>query len=145
MHLIADDLRKRIDIPIIHIAEETAKIIAEKGLRKVALLGTRFTMENDFFKKKLAEKQIQTLIPSDAERDYIHRSIFDELGKDIFKQETKNEYISIIDRLTSEGAEGIILGCTEIPLLIKQPDTKIPLFDTLNIHVDACLKFAFGG
>jgi aspartate racemase len=144
MHYIADRLEKNINVPLIHITKETAKQIKKRNLKTVALLGTRFTMEFDFFKLKLAEQNIKTIVPDKADRDYIHSSIFDELGKNIIKPETKKRYIEMIDKLISSGAEGVILGCTEIPLLIKQEDLNIPAFDTTRIHSDAAVRFAMG-
>lgn len=144
MHVIADDLRKTIDIPIIHIAEATAAVVERQQITKVGLLGTKYTMELDFFKRKLLERKIETIVPSDAEKEFIHTTIFDELGKDLFKESTKKRYLEIIGALTSKGAGGVILGCTEIPLLIKQSDTPTPLFDTLKLHVEAGITFALG-
>ena len=141
MHLIADDLSSNINVPIIDITEATAKTIKHQGLKRVGLLGTKFTMENDFFKKKLLAYQIDTVIPCEIDRSFIHTSIFDELGKGILQETTKHRYLQIIDTLTKEGAEGIILGCTEIPMLIKQIDCLIPLFDTLSLHVEDVVKF----
>lgn len=142
MHKIADDLRERIDIPIIHIAEVTAEAIRKQQLNKVALLGTKFTMELDFFKLKLQEKNIEALIPDAEERAFIHQSIHDELGKGIINPETKSRYQSIIQKLVDQGAQGVILGCTEIPLLIKQEDVTVPAFDTTLIHSEAAVAFA---
>ena len=144
MHLVADELVQNIQMPIIHIATETAKEIEKKGLKTVGLLGTRFTMERDFFKNKLAQQGISAIIPDDDDREFIHNTIADELGKGIFKAETKARYLSIMNKLFVEGAEGVILGCTEIPLLIKENDTPIPLFDTTLIHSRAAVKFALG-
>lgn len=141
-HTIADDVRKAISVPLIHISEATAAEIARKRLKKVALLGTRFTMEFDFFKNKLSANGIETLIPGDIDRDFINNSIFNELGKDIFLQETKERYLDIIGKLVEQGAEGIIFGCTEIPLLIKPQDCTVPVFDTTLIHAKAAVKFA---
>jgi len=142
LHIIADDIRKSINIPLIHIAEETTNQIKKAGIKKVGLLGTRFTMEKDFYKKILLENQIEPLIPGDDERMFIHNSIFDELGREIFKPETKKRYIDIIDKLIKNGAEGIILGCTEIPLIIKQEDCPVPVFNTTEIHANAVVEFA---
>jgi aspartate racemase len=142
MHLIADDLQKNIGIPIIHIAEAAAEMIEQKGLKKVGLLGTRFTMEMDFFKRKLSARHIDAIIPPEADREFVHTTIFDELGGGILKESTKKRYLDIIDALDSRGAEGIVLACTEIPSLIKQEDCSLPLFDTVSIHVDAAVKFA---
>lgn len=144
MHLIADRLQPMISIPIIHIATATAEVIAKQGLKKVALLGTRFTMERDFFRDKLAERGIDVLIPNDEDRGFIHYTIFEELGRGLFKPETKQRYIDIIDKLVSQGAEGIILGCTEIPMLLNSDDVDIPLFDTTAIHSNAAVAFALG-
>jgi aspartate racemase len=142
MHHIADRLQKNINIPIIHIAEATAYEIKKKNLKKAALLGTRFTMEFSFYKTILTNHNIETIIPDEVDRKFIHSTIFDELGKNILKPETKDHYISIIDGLVKQGAEGVILGCTEIPLLIKQEDLGIPAFDTTKIHADAAVDFA---
>lgn len=142
MHLLADRITAKINVPIIHIAEATADEIRKKDIKIIALLGTKFTMEEDFFKLKLAEKGIETIIPGDADRGFIHDSIFNELAKDIINPDTKKRYISIIDKLASKGAGGVILGCTEIPLLIKQEDVSIPAFDTTLIHSNAAVEFA---
>ncbi|MNK40436.1 Aspartate racemase [compost metagenome] len=142
MHLIADRLQQAIDIPLIHIAEETAVEIEKKQLKKVGLLGTRFTMELDFFKDKLAEKGIEAIIPASEEvKDFIHYTIFEELGRGIATEETKKRYIEIANELIKNGAEGIILGCTEIPLVIKEGDLSVPIFDTTLIHTQAAINF----
>ena len=142
MHVIADDLRRNIGIPVIHIAEATADAVEKQGLRKVGLLGTKFTMEMDFFKKKLQARGIETVIPSDTDREFVHATIFEELGKGVFQETTKQRYIGIIEALASQGAKGIILGCTEIPLLIKQSECSPLLFNTVEIHAEAGVKFA---
>jgi aspartate racemase len=144
MHLIADRLQENVQLPVIHIATVTAEAIKHQGLSKIGLLGTKFTMERPFFRDKLAEKNIEVLIPDDAERDHIHYTIFEELGRNILKPETKQFYIDEINKLVARGAEGIILGCTEIPLLISQADVDIPLFDTTLIHSKAAVEFALG-
>lgn len=142
MHLIADRLQQAIDIPLIHIAEETAIEIEKKQLKKVGLLGTRFTMELDFFKDKLAEKGIEAIIPASEEvKDFIHYTIFEELGRGIATEETKKRYLEIANELIKNGAEGIILGCTEIPLVIKEGDLSVPIFDTTLIHTQAAINF----
>ena len=142
MHMMADFIQERITIPLIHIGEETAKVIAAKGLKKVALLGTKVTMEKDFFHNKLAEYKIESITPGDNDRDFINNSIFTEFSKEIFTEETRARYKEIIAKLVQEGAEGIILGCTEIPILLKQKDFDIPLFNTTEIHANAAVKFA---
>ena len=144
MHVIADDLGRNLPIPVIHIADATANVIQSKRLRTVGLLGTKFTMEMDFFTKKLTERGIGTIIPSDTDREFVHNSIFDELGKGIFHQKTKQRFLDIIRSLEARGAEGIVLGCTEIPLIVKPPDCSLPLFDTVDIHVNAAVNFALG-
>jgi aspartate racemase len=144
MHLIADDLQKNIGIPVIHIAEASAAEIRIQGLNKVGLLGTKFTMERDFFTNKLSKQGITALIPDEDERAFIHETIGNELGKGIFKPETKAYYLHVMRKLIEQGAEGIILGCTEIPMLIKPIDIDIPLFDTTLIHSKAAVKFMLG-
>ncbi len=142
MHLIADKLQKAIGLPLIHIAEETAIEIQKKEIKKVGLLGTKFTMELDFFKDKLAEKGIETIIPiSEEDKDFIHYTIFEELGRGIATEETKKRYLEIANELIKNGAEGIILGCTEIPLVIKEGDLNVPIFDTTLIHTQAAINF----
>ena len=142
MHMIADQVQESVKLPLIHIAAETAKAIQKQDLKKVGLLGTRFTMEQDFFKSKLTEQGISTIIPGSEDRNFIHETIFEELGRGIIKEDTKQHYISIINSLLKEGAEGIILGCTEIPLLISQQDVDVQLFDTTRIHSAAAVRFA---
>jgi len=141
-HLVADRLQAILGIPLIHIATATAEAIAKKELKKVALLGTRFTMERDFYRDKLMERNIEVIIPDDEDRVFIHHTIFEELGRGQFKPETKQRYIDIISKLAEQGAEGIILGCTEIPMLLNSGDVDIPLFDTTAIHSKAAVEFA---
>jgi aspartate racemase len=142
-HLFAEDLQTEMNIPIVHIVEETAKVIAEKGLKKVALLGTQFTMEMDFFKNGLKKQGIESIIPlRQKDRDFIQHTLKEELGRGIIKQETKQEYLRIIHELIENGAEGVILGCTEIPLLLSQEDCFVPVFDTTKIHAQAAVTFA---
>ncbi len=142
MHKIADEVQGAINIPLIHIAEETARVIESKGLKKVALLGTKYTMQLDFYTKKLAAKGLETIIPGEADIAYINNAIYTEMGKGIFLPETKDRFIQIIDKLQHAGAEAVILGCTEIPILIKQDDVNLLVLDTTAIHVDAAVKFA---
>lgn len=142
MHIVADKVQEKTNIPLIHITDATSKAILAQNLKKVALLGTKFTMENDFYKDRLADFGIETIIPNDEERDFIHWSIFEELGKDIFTTETKQKYLEIIEKLNERGAEGVILGCTEIPMLIKPDECPIPSFDTTILHAKAAVEFA---
>ncbi|HRH40426.1 MAG TPA: aspartate/glutamate racemase family protein [Pyrinomonadaceae bacterium] len=141
-HIVADKIEQNIKIPLIHITDATAKEILRQNLKKVALLGTKFTMNNDFYKDRLARHGIEAIIPNDEERDFIHNSIFDELGKDIFTEETKQKYLEIIENLHQRGAEGVIFGCTEIPMLLKPEDCSIPSFDTTFLHAKAAVEFA---
>jgi aspartate racemase len=141
MHLCIDAVRKVVNIPVIHIAEATAKQITKKGLKKVALLGTKYTMEKDFFKDILTFYGIETIIPDLEDRNEIHRVIYDELSKGELKATSKENYIKIINKQIKSGAEGIILGCTEIPLLIQQEDAAVPVFDTTKIHASAAFNF----
>jgi len=142
MHMFADRLQNEINLPVIHIAVATANAIKEKQLKKAGLLGTKFTMELDFFKDKLKEQNIEAIIPAEEDRAFIHATIFDELGKGIIQEETKQRYLSIINQLIQDGAEGIIAGCTEIPLIVKQEDISVPLFDTTYIHSIAAVQYA---
>ena len=140
-HLIADNIQENIKIPIIHIADATANEIAKTKLNKVALLGTRITMEQDFYKKKLSERNIDAIVPGKDERQYIHDSILKEMCRNIFTHEMKQKYLQIIDDLIHEGAEGVIFGCTEIPMLIKKEECPVPSFDTTMLHVKAAVDF----
>ena len=137
MHLCVDAIKKSVNIPIVHIAEVTVKQIQNKGIEKVALLGTRYTMEKPFFKDILNENGIDVIIPDESERQIIHDVIYDELSKGLLLESSKQAYLKIIESLTQKGAKGIILGCTEIPLLINQKDVNVSVFDTTTIHVKA--------
>ncbi|PIF44721.1 aspartate racemase [Chryseobacterium sp. 52] len=141
-HLFADELQDTIQLPIIHIGTETAKAIHKAGFKRVGLLGTKFTMEMDFYKNKLEEYGLEVMVPESREtRDYIQQTVKDELGVGYINPETKTRYISIVKDLVSRGAECIILGCTEIPLLIGQDDFTIPVFDTTKIHCEAIVEY----
>jgi aspartate racemase len=142
IHIMAGFIQERITIPLIHIGEETAKVVAAQGITKAGLLGTKVTMVKDFYRNKLAEHNVETLIPGISDRDYINRTIFEEFSKEIFTAEAISRYGEIIGELAGKGAEGIILGCTEIPLLLKQEDFDIPLFNTTDIHAEAAVNFA---
>jgi aspartate racemase len=142
MHKIADEVQSAISIPLIHIAEETAKVIVTKKFKKVALIGTKYTMQLDFYTEKLAAKGISTIIPEAEDIAYINNAIYTEMDVGVFLPETKKRFIQIINKLQHAGAEAVILGCTEIPILIKQDDVEVPVLDTTAIHVDAAIKFA---
>jgi aspartate racemase len=141
-HLFADKLQEAIKLPIIDIAMETAKAVNKQGFKKVGLLGTKFTMEMDFYRNKLEEYGLEVLIPEKQEtRDYVQHTIKDELGIGFINPETRTNYISIVKELIDCGAECIILGCTEIPMLISQDDFTIPIFDTTKIHSQAIVEY----
>ena len=137
MHKIADEVQAAIKIPVIHIAEAVAKTILKNGLKKVGLLGTRYTMQLGFYTDHLSTYEIETIIPEQEDIDFINYTIYNEFSKNIFLPETKARYLKIISKLKERGAEGIILGCTEIPLLLKQSDCDILLLDTAKIHSNA--------
>jgi len=143
MHKIADEIQKNINIPILHIVDVTAEKIKSTGLKKVGLLGTKYTMKEEFYKKRLKEKfGIETIIPDSDEIDFVNSVIHEELTNKIINMSSKQRYIEIINKLISKGAEGIILGCTEIPLLINQNDIDVPVFDTTEIHAKAAVEYA---
>lgn len=142
LHMFYDALVDKTQLSVIHIAEATANEIKKKGLTKIGLLGTKFTMEMDFYTKQLSSAGIESLVPDKRERPFIHDAIVNELLKENFKPETKGKFLEIIAELGQKGAQGIVLGCTEIPLLIKQQDTHLPVFNTLEIHARAAVDFA---
>jgi len=142
MHKIADEVQAVIKIPVIHIADAVARAIKIKDLKTVALLGTKYTMQLDFYKNRLADNGIRVILPSGEEMEYINKTIYEEFSRNIFTPEAKEKYLSIIQSLVQNGAEGIILGCTEIPILVKQTDCAVPLFDTAVIHAGAAIEFA---
>ena len=136
MHKVVNQIKEKISIPILHIAEMTAEKILEKGLKNIALLGTKYTMEQDFYKSKLIEKGINVIIPDKNDIEIINEVIYDELCLGTINSDSKKKFLEIVHKLRSKGAEGIILGCTEIGLLIKNEDTDVPLFDTAIIHAE---------
>ncbi len=143
MHLCADRITEDLSVPFLHIAEAAARAILAQGLNRVALLGTRFTMEKDFYTSPLRNKfGIEVMIPGEKDRETIHYRIYRELVKGVFSDESRNEFKEIISGLADQGAQGVILGCTEIPLLIRQEDVSIPVFDTTALHVEAALDLA---
>lgn len=146
MHKLADQLQAGMKIPLLHIADATALRIQAAGLKKVGLLGTRFTMEHDFYKSRLTNVYgLEVLIPEEADRREVHRVIYDELVLGNVYEESRQEYIRIMDRLVTAGAEGIILGCTEIELLVRAGDSQVPLFPTTRIHAEAAVEYALAG
>jgi len=144
MHKMANEVQNAIQIPLLHIADAAAEKVKEKNLKKVGLLGTKYTMEQDFYKGRIKEKyNIDVIIPdTDDEREDVHNVIFNELCLGQIKDESREKYKKIIKNLAKNGAEGIILGCTEIPLLINQKDFAIPIFDTTLIHCISAVDYA---
>jgi len=143
MHKMVDEVQRSIAIPLLHIADATAVEIKARGLHRLGLLGTRFTMEEEFYRGRLEEKYaLDVLVPDRADREIVHRVIYDELVVGRIEPASKAEYLRIIATLAHAGAEGIILGCTEIGLLVSQSDCSLPLFDTTRIHALAAVQFA---
>ena len=141
MHKLVDDVRSATDLPLTHIADATTDAIKKQNLTKIALLGTQFTMTQDFYKQRLIDAGLQVLIPEDEARAEVHRIIKKELCVGEFKDSSREYYRQVIKDLAAQGAEGVILGCTEIGLLIKQADSPIPVFDTTAIHAAAAVDF----
>jgi len=145
MHLVADRIQAAVGIPMLHIADPTGAAIRGAGITRIGLLGTAFTMEQPFYRDRLArEFGLEVLVPDAEERAAIHRVIYDELIGGIVRPESRAAYLAVIARLRARGAEGIILGCTEIMLLIGQDDVDLPVFDTTTLHAMAAVDFALG-
>ena len=142
MHKVAPQIQSKIQIPILHIADLTAEELLKKSIKKVALLGTKYTMEQNFYKNRLTEKGIEVIIPNDDDRAVVNQTIYEELCLGIISPSSKKKFLEIIMKLSTQGAEGIILGCTEIGLLVQQQDTKVPLFDTTLIHAKSAALYA---
>jgi len=143
MHKRAEDIQANIKIPFLHIADATAQRVKDSNIQTIGLLGTRFTMEEEFYKGRLTEKfGLKVNIPNAQEREIVHRVIYDELVVGKIQQRSKAQLINIIEQMVSQGAEGIILGCTEIGLLVQQEDSQVPLFDTTRIHAEAAVEYA---
>jgi len=143
MHKMYNEVQNSISIPVLHIADATAEAIKEKNLHTIALLGTRFTMEHDFYKGRLTDKHgINVLVPEGKDLETVHNIIYNELVLGVIKNESREAYKKIIEKLAKKGAQGVILGCTEIPLLIQQNHVSIPVFDTTTIHAEKTVKFA---
>lgn len=141
-HNVAGKVQLAVSIPLISVVDATVAAIQKQGLQKVILLGTRFTMQKPFFKDTLQQSGFEVVLPNTDDMNFIHASIFDELGKGIFTPATKAKYLSIIETLAStSGAQGVIFACTEIPMLIKREEVTLPVFDTTEIHVEAISRF----
>ncbi len=145
-HLFADALAAELEVPLVDLRVETAKAVRARGVAKVALLGTKFTMEMSFFRDALARHGVEAVVPdAQSVRDYIQETVRDELGAGIVRAETKAAYLEIVDGLVERGARGVILGCTELPMLLGASDFAMPVFDTVEIHVEAMVRFALDG
>jgi len=143
-HIVADAIEKTIGIPLLHIGDAVGEVIQRAGMKKVGLLGTRFTMEKDFLKLRFERFGIEAIVPEKDDREIVHSVIYSELVNGDIRDKSRNEYLRIIDKLTANGAEGVVLGCTEIPLLIKPSDTDVALFDTAEIHAEWAVDVALG-
>lgn len=143
MHKVAAEIESVVRIPLLHIADATASVVSSRGLKRIGLLGTRFTMEEDFYKGRLTEKfGLEVLVPNPPDREVIHRVIYQELVFGRIDPSSRRQFVAIIERLAGAGAEGAILGCTEIGLLVKDGDSPLPLFDTTRIHAEAATDLA---
>ena len=144
MHLVAPQLEATAGMPLLHIADATAVRIRAAGLHRVALLGTRFTMERDFYRRRLEDAGIEVLVPGARERETVHRVIYDELCLGQIRADSREAYCGIVQTMVGQGAQGVILGCTEIGLLLGEGDAPVPLFDTARIHAEAAVDWALG-
>ncbi len=143
MHKVADQVEEAVSIPLLHIADATGDELKRQGISKVGLLGTAFTMEQEFYKQRLVDKfGIEVVVPNGVQRKLVHDIIYNELCLGQINRRSKDDYLTIIDDLAEKGVEGVILGCTEIGLLVQQDDTRTPLFDTVDIHVQAAVREA---
>jgi aspartate racemase len=143
MHKVAPQIEEAIDIPLLHIADATAEVLVNEGIKTVGLLGTAFTMEQSFYQGRLKERYgLDVLVPNEKDILIIHDVIYQELCLGNIRRESKEEYLRIIDSLSKQGAEAVILGCTEIGMLVKQDDTNVSLFDTTAIHAESAVKYA---
>jgi len=143
MHKVADAIETAVNIPLFHIADPTAQEIKQAGIKKVGLLGTRFTMEQDFYRGRLRDQhQLDVLIPDDADRGIVHKIIYDELCMGLVRDASRAEYRRIIQRLVDQGAQGVILGCTEISMLVGPSDSSVPIFDTTSVHARKAAEYA---
>jgi len=144
MHLVFDQVQASVHVPMLSLLDAVGEAILSRGMKQVGLLGTQFTMEKTFYQEALAQKGITVLTPDAEERKYVNAVIYDELVANQIRDESRAGFVAIINKLAERGAEGIILGCTEIPLLVSEEDTPIPLFDTTTIHAEASLRYAVG-
>ena len=144
MHIVAPQIEQAVALPLLHLADATASVLIEDGVTRVGLLGTRFTMEQAFYRQRLEARGIEVLVPGDAQREVIHDVIYRELCQGVTTADSKAAYLGVVDDLARRGAQGVILGCTEIGLLIQAGDTEVPLYDTTGIHVEQAVRRALG-
>lgn len=143
MHRLADEVQAAVSVPVIHIADATAQAVTQTGIEVVALLGTRYTMEQDFYVGRLRERHgLIVLVPDEPDRSFVHDVIYGELVRGVVRPDSRRAYLGVVDRLVQRGAQGVIAGCTEIELLIGQEDLHVPLFPTARIHAEAAVRFA---
>lgn len=145
MHKVAPEIEQAVRIPLLHIADATANVLTEDGITRVGLLGTRFTMEQAFYRERLEAAGIEVVTPDAAQRAEVHRVIYEELCQGKIQAASREAYLAVIDSLAEQGAQAVILGCTEIGLLIKQTDTSVPLYDTTAIHAAQAVDHALTG
>ena len=144
MHKVAPEIEQAIDIPLLHIADATSRVLTRDGITRVGLLGTRFTMEQAFYRDRLEAAGIEVIIPSDLQRNTVHQVIYEELCQGKINPLSREAYLDIVAALAERGAQAVILGCTEIGLLIRQADTRVPLYDTTGIHAEQAVEQALG-
>ena len=142
MHKVAPEIEQAIGIPLLHISDATAQVLKKDGVTRVGLLGTRFTMEQAFYRERLEAAGIDVLTPDESQRDEVHRVIYEELCQGEIKPDSRHTYLDIVSSLSGRGAQAVILGCTEIGLLISQADTEVPLYDTTEIHAARAVELA---
>jgi aspartate racemase len=145
MHKVADPVAASVGIPLLHLADTTADAVRAEGLRRVGLLGTAFTMEQDFYRGRLESRGLEVLVPDATGRGTVHRVIYEELCRGIVREESRQAYTAVIRDLVAAGAEGIVLGCTEIELLVGPQDSPVPLFPTTRLHAEAAVSRALAG
>jgi len=144
MHKVASEIEQAVSIPLLHIADATANVLEQDGITCVGLLGTRFTMEQTFYIGRLEQRGIQVVVPDESQRERIHSVIYDELCRGVVNPDSKTDYLDVIASLTERGAQGVILGCTEIGLLVQVADTEVRLYDTTEIHAEQAVQLALG-
>ncbi|TCK08690.1 aspartate/glutamate racemase family protein [Marinobacterium mangrovicola] len=142
MHKVAGEVAQAVSIPLLHLADATANTLLADGVKSVGLLGTRFTMEESFYRERLEAQGIEVIVPDEAQRDLVHTVIYDELCQGVTKPDSKSAYLDIVSSLSARGAQGVILGCTEIGLLIQSTDTQVSLYDTTEIHAERAVCLA---